>query len=211
MSARIYGYLRASTKEQDATRAQESLERFAHEQGLHVTSWFVENESGATLQRPELFRLINIAGEGDIILIEQVDRLSRLNDDDWSRLKDIIRSKRLKVVSLDLPTSWSFVKPDNDFTAAMMEAINGMMLDMLAAIARKDYTDRRRRQAEGITKAKAEGRYRGRTTNTDRLELIQKLLSVQTPWNDIQSQLKCSRATIAKAAAMIRDDRDEGK
>lgn len=37
-----------------------------------------------------------------------------------------------------------------------------MLLDMLAAIARKDYEDRRRRQAEGISKAKSEGKYRDR-------------------------------------------------
>jgi len=36
-----------------------------------------------------------------------------------------------------------------------------MMLDVLAAVARKDYEDRRRRQAQGQTRAKAEGRYRG--------------------------------------------------
>lgn len=36
------------------------------------------------------------------------------------------------------------------------------MLDMLAAIAGKDYQDRRRRQSEGITKAKEGGKYRGR-------------------------------------------------
>lgn len=34
-----------------------------------------------------------------------------------------------------------------------------MMLDMLAAVARKDYKDRRRRQAEGIEKAKKIGKY----------------------------------------------------
>ncbi len=34
-----------------------------------------------------------------------------------------------------------------------------MMLDMLAAVARKDYEDRRRRQREGIEKAKALGGY----------------------------------------------------
>ena len=32
----------------------------------------------------------------------------------------------------------------DEFTGRMFDAINGMLLDMLAAIARKDYTDRRR-------------------------------------------------------------------
>jgi DNA invertase Pin-like site-specific DNA recombinase len=47
----------------------------------------------------------------------------------------------------------------DEFTGRMFDAINDMLLDMLAAIARKDYTDRRRRQAQGIVKAKNEGRY----------------------------------------------------
>jgi DNA invertase Pin-like site-specific DNA recombinase len=50
----------------------------------------------------------------------------------------------------------------DEFTRAMLKAMNGMMLDMLAAIARKDYQDRCRRQEEGITKAKAAGKFRGR-------------------------------------------------
>jgi DNA invertase Pin-like site-specific DNA recombinase len=47
----------------------------------------------------------------------------------------------------------------DEFTSRMFEAINGMLLDMIAAVARKDYDDRRRRQAKGQAKAKAEGRY----------------------------------------------------
>jgi DNA invertase Pin-like site-specific DNA recombinase len=39
----------------------------------------------------------------------------------------------------------------------MFAAIKAMMFDMLAAMARKDYDDRRRRQAEGISRAKAAG------------------------------------------------------
>ncbi|BCH12068.1 hypothetical protein MesoLj131c_63260 [Mesorhizobium sp. 131-3-5] len=50
----------------------------------------------------------------------------------------------------------------------MFDAINGMLLDMLAAIARKDYDDRRRRQALGIAKAKAEGRMKGRPEDAER-------------------------------------------
>ncbi len=53
----------------------------------------------------------------------------------------------------------------DEFTQRMLTAINSMMLDMLAAVARKDYEDRRRRQAEGIAKAKASGKYKGRPRN----------------------------------------------
>jgi hypothetical protein len=52
-------------------------------------------------------------------------------------------------------------KSPNEFTARMFEAINGMLLEMLAAVARKDYDDRRRRQAQGQAKAKAKVAIRG--------------------------------------------------
>jgi len=58
----------------------------------------------------------------------------------------------------------------------MFEAINEMLLDLLAAVARKDYDDRRRRQAQGQAKAKAEGRYKGRPEDTDRNEGIARML-----------------------------------
>lgn len=35
--------------------------------GLQIACWFEENESGAQLHRPELFRLLNVAMPGDII------------------------------------------------------------------------------------------------------------------------------------------------
>lgn len=111
---------------------------------------------------------------GDVILIEQVDRLSRLNDAGWEILRKEITDKRLSVVSLDLPTSHmaQINAVSDDFTRSMLKAVNGMMLDMLAAIARKYYEDRRRSQSEGISKAKAEGKYRGRVADAQKHELI---------------------------------------
>jgi len=74
-------------------------------------------------------------------------------------------------MALDLPTSWMMATASADeFTARMFEAINGMLLHMLAAVARKDYDDRRRRQAQGQAKAKAEGRYKGRPEGTEHNE-----------------------------------------
>jgi len=201
----VRAYLRASTSEQDASRAKAQLQAFATERGLQIASWYMENESGAKLARPELFRLLADSQAGDILLVEQVDRLSRLNEADWERLKGELTSRRIRVVALDLPTSWMMAtKTADEFTGRMFEAINGMLLDMLAAVARKDYDDRRRRQAQGQAKAKAEGRYRGRPEDAERNDGIGRMLAARQSWGSIQSATGCSRATIAKIAKRLR-------
>lgn len=60
MLHRTYAYLRASTNEQDVMRSQKDLKEFAELQGCSIASWFCENESGAKLARPELFRLLDM-------------------------------------------------------------------------------------------------------------------------------------------------------
>jgi DNA invertase Pin-like site-specific DNA recombinase len=200
----VRAYLRASTNEQDATRAREQLEAFAAEHGLTIAAFYVENESGAKLTRPELFRLLADAKPGDVLLIEQVDRLSRLNDADWKRLRSELTARHVRVVALDLPTSWMMASTKADeFTARMFDAINGMMLDMLAAVARKDYEDRRRRQREGQTRAKAAGVYKGRPEDVVRNSAIATMLKRGASWSQIQDATGCSRATIAKIAKRV--------
>lgn len=202
----IRAYMRASTDEQDATRARSQVEAFATERGMQIASWYVENESGTKLARPELFRLLSDSHPGDVLLVEQVDRLSRLNGADWERLRAELATRRVRVVALDLPTSWAMAtigKPD-DFTARMFEAINNMLLDMLAAISRKDYEDRRRRQMQGQARASAAGKYRGRPENKRRNGRIAAMLAAGTSYSAVQEATHCSRATVAKIAKRIR-------
>jgi DNA invertase Pin-like site-specific DNA recombinase len=197
----VRAYLRASTDEQDAARAKDQLRAFAAERGLEIVAWYTENESGAKLARPELFRLLADAHRGDILLVEQVDRLSRLTAADWETLKAELTAKHIRVVALDLPTSWMMATANRDeFTGRMFEAINGMLLDMLAAVARKDYDDRRRRQAQGQAKAKAAGLYKGRPEDTERNAGIAAMIEAGASWTSIQNATGCSRATIAKIA-----------
>jgi len=204
MGCRIYGYLRASTNEQDASRSKEELTLFAQELGSEVSAWFSEHESGASLQRPELFKLLEIAQAGDIILVEQVDRISRLNRGDWEVLRNVISEKQIRIVALDLPTSHQLLNDSTDeFTERMLSAVNAMMLDMLAAISRKDYEDRRRRQEQGIVKAKAEGKYKGRPVNQKLHNHIRDLLGAGRSYSYIQEMLGCSRHTISKIKKLL--------
>lgn len=196
----IRAYLRASTKEQDAKRAKADLEGFAAERGLTIAAVYRENESGASLKRPELFRLLNDCQSGDVLLVEQVDRLSRLSGPDWDKLKGLIAERKVRVVALDLPTSWQMMttEREHDLTSRIFESINAMLLDMLAAVARKDYEDRRRRTMQGIEKAKGQGLFKGRREDVKRNSAILGMLKSGQTWASIMDATGCSKSTLAR-------------
>ena len=174
----IRAYLRASTADQDATRARESLKKFVAEHDQRIAACYVENASGAATKRVELRRLLADVLPGDILLVEAIDWLSGLPHAEWTRLRTDIEGKGLRVVALDLPTSHTafFGDASDEFTARMLDAVNRMMMDMVAAIARKEYEQRRERQAQGIAKSKERGAYKGRPVDREKHERIWQLL-----------------------------------
>lgn len=194
----VRAYLRASTDEQDANRAREAIAAFATDSGHTVASWYVENASGATTDRPELRRLIADASPGDVLLVESIDRLSRLTSDDWKTLRGEIEGKGIRVVALDLPLGHVAMTAGtrDDFTGRMLDAVNGMMLDVLAAIARKDYEQRRQRQMQGISRAKAEGKFQGRQRNTEKRARIKELLDAGFSVRKTASLADASPSTV---------------
>lgn len=135
-----------------------------------------------------------------MLLVEQVDRLSRLTSADWIKLRAEIDGRQVRIVALDLPTSWSLAAPADEFTGRMLAAVNNMMLDVLAAVARKDYEDRRRRQAQGTARAKAAGLYKGRPENKARNTAIAAMLRDGRTWREIIDATACSRTLLAKIA-----------
>ncbi|WP_183137763.1 recombinase family protein, partial [Pseudomonas savastanoi] len=132
----------------------------------------------------------------DVLLVEDVDRLSRLTGGEWEKLKKLIRERQVRVVAVNVPTTWQHLAPaQNEFDARMFGAIN----DMLAAIARRDYEQRRERQTQGIAKAKANGKYRGRQVDQNRYGAINRLLASGSSWSQVQRTIGCSRSTISSA------------
>lgn len=200
----IRAYLRASTRDQDANRAREQLKSFALEHGARVTTYYVENASGASIERVELQRLLSEAGEGDILLVEAIDRLSRLPQPMWEALKRQIGQAGLQVVSVDLPVTYFLLKPsDTGIEPWLQKALAQMLIDFMAAFARKDYEDRRNRQAQGIATAKAAGRLQPRQPN---LKLYAKILEARKTLSIRKTAElhNCSKGTVARAEAWAR-------
>ena len=172
MKTRIY--LRASTKEQDASRAMQLLTEFCKAHKLEIADKYIENFSGTKLNRPQLNKLIDESDQGEILLVESVDRLSRLLMSDWEKLKSIISNKGLKLVVVDLPTTHTLLSSD-DITASILSIINNMLLDLMATMARIDNDKRIERIKQGQQRAINAGKKIGGSTKNQ--EIRSKVIS----------------------------------
>lgn len=150
MNTRIY--VRASTKEQDAERALNDLRAFANNLG-HNTTEYIENHTGTKLERPQLNKLLGESEHGDILLVESVDRLSRLTQDDFSTLKQRIKDKGLRLIVQDLPTTHALINVTDDITGAVLNVVNNMLIDLLATMARLDNEKRKERIKQGLARS----------------------------------------------------------
>lgn len=204
-------YLRASTKDQDASRARVVLEEFAAKMGYNVVRIVEENESGRKIERPKLHSIIEDSKPGDIILIEQIDRLSRMKAADYEQLKKAISDKGIRIVSMDLPTSYAPIEGLGEVIEVVMRSINQMMMDILAVMAAKDYEDRRRRAAQGVEKAKAEGRYRGKPRDEKKRAQILDALKAGRGFNEIKRTYEVSNCLISSVSKEYRESLEAAK
>ncbi|MHC1547257.1 recombinase family protein [Phyllobacterium sp. K27] len=142
MSA-IVGYARTSTAEQIA--GLESQRRDLEAAG--VVKLFSERVSSVA-HREELQRALDYIREGDVFVVTKLDRLAR-SVADLLTIQKIIdeKSASLRILNLNLDTTTPTGK---------------LMINMLGSIAQFERELMLERQREGIAKAKAEGKYKGR-------------------------------------------------
>jgi DNA invertase Pin-like site-specific DNA recombinase len=193
-------YLRASTKDQDANRARVALELFAVEKGLNIVGVYAENISGTKLNRPQLLALLDIAESGDVLLVESVDRLSRLSQADWDTLKATIKTKGLRLVVADLPTSHMLVEAQG-ITGQIMDVINNMLIDLMATMARLDQEKRVERIKQGLENKKAadpDWKPAGKGRNAAKWEKVQSLMQKHPTMSadEIAKLAECGVATV---------------
>ncbi|PKH22145.1 resolvase [Pseudomonas sp. 43NM1] len=192
-------YLRASTKDQDANRAKVALEAFAAGKGLTITGVYSENISGTKLNRPELMRLLDTAKGGDVLLVESVDRLSRLSQVDWEALKVTIKAKGLRLVIADLPTSWQMAA--DGIAGEVLKVINDMLIELMATMARLDQDKRVERINEGLKNkriAEPDWKPAGKSKNAALHEQVKSLMAKHPTMSadQIAKLADCGVATV---------------
>lgn len=191
MTVRIY--VRASTKDQDAERALDSLKEFANTIKDDMKE-YVENESGTKLDRPVLNQLLADAENGDTLLVESVDRLSRLKQDEFEVLKGRIKEKGLKLVVADLPTTHVLLNTDDTITSSIMNLINNLLIDLLATMARLDNEKRIERIKQGLERSGYKPS--GKKADTAKHARIKELNNKGLTKEEIAKAVGCGVATV---------------
>lgn len=200
MNTRIY--LRASTKDQDAERALQILQDLNQNLNLGKTIVYVENYSGTKLDRPELNKLLSEANQGDTLLVESIDRLSRLTQRDFQELKRRIQEKGLRLVVADLPTTYQMIQTSDSITHSILELINNMLIDLLATMARLDNEKRIERIKQGLERSGYKPT--GKKANEAKHKRIKELLAVgNMTKEEIAKAVNCGVATVYRVAKVI--------
>lgn len=186
-------YVRASTKDQDAERALDSLKEFASTI-QDDSKAYVENDSGTKLDRPVLNSLLEEAEKGDTLLVESVDRLSRLTQEEFKVLKGRIEERGLKLVVADLPTTHVLLNTDDTITSSILNLVNNLLIDLLATMARLDNDKRKERIKQGLERSGYKPS--GKKADTAKHDRIKALSDKGLTKEEIAKAVGCGVATV---------------
>ena len=153
----VIGYARTSTTEQVAGLGAQKRDLEA----AGCTRFYAEQVSSVA-QRLQLEAMLDFIREGDVVVVTKLDRLARSMRD----LVDIVerieaKGASLRILAMNLDTA---------------TPTGRLMLNVLGSVAQFEREMMLERQREGIAKAKADGKYKGRKpTAGARVEEIRAL------------------------------------
>ncbi|UFS71377.1 recombinase family protein [Geomonas sp. RF6] len=182
---KIIGYARVSTTEQHLEVQLEQLK------AAGCSKIFSEKKSGVDAKRVQLASMLDYVREGDQVVCCKLDRIAR-STQDLLNIVDVLTAKGVsfKILNINLDTGTPTGK---------------LMLTMLGAIATFEREMMLERQREGIAKAKAQGKYKGRvpTARAKSAEVLQLLEQGKTK-NAIAVTLGIGVASVYRIAKAAR-------
>jgi DNA invertase Pin-like site-specific DNA recombinase len=149
----LVGYARTSTVDQEA--GLEAQQRDLAGAGCEKV--FAEKVSSVATHRPQLEAALEFVRQGDTLVVAKPDRLARSTSD----LLAIVGRLEAKGVAL-------LVQSMGGQSVDTRTPTGKLMLTMLGAIAEFERNLMLERQKEGIAKAKAEKKYKGRAPTAQR-------------------------------------------
>ena len=104
----------------------------------------IDKSTGTNTNREQLQLLLKVVGEGDLVVIKSIDRLSR-NYKECKQLWEQITSKGADIVVIDMP-----LLDTRQYKDLLGSFISDLILSVLGYVAEQETEFRKQRQLEGI-------------------------------------------------------------
>lgn len=194
-----YGYIRVSTKgkdkdgkdKQNKARQYNAIEEYERVNNVKLKI-FCDEKSGKDFDRVHYKALKEVAQNGDVIVVKELDRFGRNYEEIFNELA-YFRTKGIKIVILDLP-----ILEVKDETLSSL--LTNLMLELLSYVAQKEREKIVMRVREGVDNALAKGTKSGRPFGRPPAELPKDF----EKYYDMVMSKKVNRIEMAKLLGVDR-------
>ncbi|MCC7541191.1 MAG: recombinase family protein [Deltaproteobacteria bacterium] len=186
----VAGYVRVSSRSQDATMQRLAIERAASARGDSIGTWYAEARSARTLARPELDRLRTDARSGALrrLYLFRLDRLTRSGIRDTLEVVDELRRHGVEIRT---------VSDGFDLDGPAAEVV----LAVMAWASKMERLAINERISAARDRMEREGRRWGRPRRLDdaTIERARAMRAEGRTVRELAVALKVPRSTIARA------------
>lgn len=146
--ANVYGYVRVSSIDQNEDRQLIVMD----ENNVPKSNIYIDKQSGKDFERPQYKKLVKKLNAGDLLYILSIDRLGRNYEDIQKQWRILTKDIGIDVCVIDMP-----LLDTRNGKDLMGTFIADLVLQILSFVAQNERENIKKRQAQGISAAKAKG------------------------------------------------------
>lgn len=188
---KVFNYIRVSSKGQNETRQLVQHREFNKVNNFTNAIELIDKATGTNTNRDNLQLLLKVVGEGDLVVISSIDRLSR-NYKEVIQLWNEITSKKADIVVLDMP-----LLDTRQYKDLLGDFISNLILQVLGYVAQQETEFRKERQMQGINAMPIiDGKKVSKKTNRP---IGRPTIEYPNNWEEIYNSWKNKEITGVKA------------
>lgn len=151
-NTKTFAYVRVSTKEQKLDRQLDAIMDYCKSNNVNIEERdiFLDKESGKNFERQGYIALKQCLRAGDTLIVKELDRLGR-NKEQVKQELAYFKQKGIRIKVLNIPTTLIDFPTGQEW---VLDMVNNILIEVLAAIAEEERIKTKQRQEEGIAALK---------------------------------------------------------
>lgn len=145
---KTYAYIRVSSLDQNESRQLKAVQELR----IPKRNIYLDKQSGKDFQRDNYKKLLRVLRKGDLLYILSIDRLGRNYKEIQNQWRYLTSELEIDICVIDMP-----LLDTRRYKDLLGTFIADIVLQILSFVAESERDNIRKRQAQGITAAKANG------------------------------------------------------